>query len=280
MRRWMVGAALAAITALAVVAVVALVGQDERRVQLPPGCSKADSLKAGCRPVATERSSDNTVAIITIIVTPLGAFAVALLAAGAARSRQDRDIAEARRALSEQLAAEGDRQRTLLDDESDRLARQLEHDRAMRDLEELRSLLDEASDALGVLANWYKTVRSGVARLSAAPSATAIESGKERIKTFRKADDTCTRISERLVLRLGEDSEVVTAFRKSLLARRRGIGEVLGYTARKPTDDEHERLEEADREATAAHVGFFRASYALVHSSLSPAAKDEGAAAR
>jgi len=267
LKRWVVVALGAAVVVLAVVAVVALFASTERRVQLPPGCSEADRLTPGCRPVATERSSANTVAIITIIVTPLGAFGVAFLTTRAARERQDRDIGEARTALDSQLEAEGERQRLSLRDERRRLSRQLSHDRATRDLGELRTVLDEATEALGLLGSTYLEMWWVLAELPEHPTGAQTMEAEAFIPRFEKADVRCTRISERLSLRLGTDSEVVTAFRRSMHSHRFAFLDAL-KPCQPLSDEAVKRAVDGYQEAVEAHNEFFQASYDVARSSV------------
>jgi hypothetical protein len=98
-----------------------LIVSSPREAVLPPGCAPADRDRPGCRPI-TRGVSANTIALATVIATPIGAVLVALVAAATAARRQD-----------EQLAAE-----------RERLRLQLQSDRGLQDLEEVRRVLDAA----------------------------------------------------------------------------------------------------------------------------------------
>jgi hypothetical protein len=271
--RWVaVAVAMVAVAAMAGVVVLAIL-QTDKRVALPPGCSEADRLKAGCRPVATERSSGNSVAIVTLIVTPLGALGVALVTVNAARVRQERDIEEARATLQQQLDAEAKRQRAQLSDERARLSRQLQHDRDLRDLEELRTLLDDASDALGRHGSDFLALWRAVAALGPYASGADRAEAEKLVNPYEKTDERCTRLSERLMLRLGEGSPLVAAYRRSLHARRVAVEEVL-EPSEPLTDDARQYLQGQYDAAVDAHNEFFRLSHALVQTSLAEVEAD------
>jgi hypothetical protein len=105
-------------------AATTLIITSPREATLPPGCAPADVDRPGCRAI-TRGVSANTIALATVIATPIGAVLVALLAAATAAQRQ-----------RAQLAAE-----------EERLRLQLESDRRLRDLEESRRVLDAALTA-------------------------------------------------------------------------------------------------------------------------------------
>jgi serine phosphatase RsbU (regulator of sigma subunit) len=88
------------------------------------------------------------VAGITAGATVIAALIIALVTARTTNSRQERQLeAEAERQKDE-LAAEAERQREELDERTDGQKRQLNHDRQLHDLADLRTVLDGAALAL------------------------------------------------------------------------------------------------------------------------------------
>lgn len=76
-------------------------------------------------------------AVIVALIAAGASVLVALITAGRADSRQ-----------TKQLEHDAERQAKQLQHDADRQSRELDHDRRMRDLQELRSTLDGATDAL------------------------------------------------------------------------------------------------------------------------------------
>jgi hypothetical protein len=133
-RRWIGSlAALALAAAVGALIVVVLTDRIPARDDQPPGCTARDRDQPGCR-VTRQRITSSTVALTSVVVTPLATLVVALVAVGAGRRRQE-----------EQLGAEQDRLQSRHEHELNLKRLELDHDRRSRDREALRQFLDQIS---------------------------------------------------------------------------------------------------------------------------------------
>jgi hypothetical protein len=96
-----------------------------------------------CRRVGHENGA--MLQIVAAIILAAGAFYGVYKGAVYAVERLTAQLAEERRLAEERLDAEAERLQTQLDAEAERLTRQLSHDRSMREIEELRRMIDEAA---------------------------------------------------------------------------------------------------------------------------------------
>jgi hypothetical protein len=144
------------------------------------------------------------------ILTFAGVLLVALITAfSATRGRQAESDRQRQR-----LDAESARQRDSLDAERSRLEVQLAHERAMSDLDHVRSLLDDAAVKLHEAD--YARYEIEVARMS--HGASLAEKAPEEIKRAREVGKELDGLSERLAIRLGPDHDAVTEFRRATAA--------------------------------------------------------------
>ena len=111
------GVVLVVVTALATLPIE---DSFSRTSQQPPGCAERDQNVPGCRKTGQTRLSQNAVALATVILTPLGAFATVLITVNAAARRQEEELEDART-----------RQRQALNAEQTRLTTQLAHEREL-----------------------------------------------------------------------------------------------------------------------------------------------------
>lgn len=172
----------------------------------PPGCTKADQNEPGCR-VARQRITTNTVALASVIVSPLATLAVALVAVSSARRRQD-----------EQIDAERDRHESRLEHELAIKRLELDASKRQDDLEHLRTFLDNAAtrfedylEASGELRSALFAATEIADDSADLPDAiaTQIEERASQLRETRRLADV---IARQLDLRLSYDHPIRKAF--------------------------------------------------------------------
>jgi hypothetical protein len=176
-------------------------------------------------------STDNTVAIVGLIVAGFVGVGGPILTAMFAARRQRREIdaaeqrqqdalegekirqeaalAAERERLDHQLAAERERLESQLAAERERQAAQLRHDRELADLADLRALLDKAATALHRADYARADVRQGVTMHGRKIK----EDRPEAVPTLNECGQELDAMAARLAIRLGADDDVAKAFR-------------------------------------------------------------------
>ena len=148
--------------------------------------------------------------IIAAIILAAGAFYGVYRGAAYAVDRLVAQLTQERVLSEERLDAEEKRLQMQLDAEAKRLDRQLAHDRWMREVEELRRLIDEAAAAGLAAGNAAHSLRE--------PLRLELQSGEEspdfepRHREAIAAAQGMQGFVERLELRLGHDHELPSAF--------------------------------------------------------------------
>lgn len=240
--RWL--AVVALILAIGVSVAVTLLISGGNESDLPPGCAPQDRGTPGCRSTNTG-SDSNTVALVTVILTPLAALAVGLIAAASARNR-----------LREQLHAEGNRLRQQLDGEAEREKTRHEHERRLHDLDGLRELINDAATAMQARVIHVVETR-GLLRGKSGPLDVETE------KALRDAHQTDVDLRKltvgtatRLLLHFGPDSELYSHY----YAHGRALEEQLAQLWENQDLPAEERLFRSEDEvlSSAPHFEGFR----------------------
>jgi hypothetical protein len=200
-------------------------------------------LVAGGGTVAVATGSDASTSSILVFVATL---LVALIAAGAARSR-----------LREELAASAERQKEVLEAESLRLTQRLMHERALSDLAEVRSLLDDAVGA-------YESFRRDALHVVDAFLGGEARLGRP-IGSLAEKWVHAAHIQSRIDLRFPADHPVASTYRTVLMKLREQLN---GY------DDAPAGLTKGEREKYAdkfrTDVDSFNAFCAAARSEVRP----------
>lgn len=157
----------------------------------------------------------------------LGIWKGAVYAAG----RLSAQLAEERSLSEERLDAEAVRLQMQLDAEAERLRRQLEHDRWMREVEELRRLIDEAAAAGLEAANAVHEIRE--------PLHLELDAGEsgEEVEARRRSANTGVQgmqgFVERLELRLGRGHRLPGTYSEWQSAIEQALEELVSVPASK-----------------------------------------------
>jgi hypothetical protein len=166
--------------------------------------------------------------IVGSVILAGGAFFGVWKGAVYAVDRLSAQLGEERALSEERLDAEGERLQRQLDAEAERLGRQLAHDRWMREVEELRRLIDDAAETGLAAGNAVHELRE--------PLRQEIESGDpgddfpDEVRRATSAVQSMHGLVERLELRLGRGHRVPTAF----AAWQSAIEEALEYLESSP----------------------------------------------
>jgi hypothetical protein len=148
--------------------------------------------------------------IIAAIILAAGAYYGVYKGAVFAIGRLSGQLTEERRLSEERLDAEAERLQMQLDAEDRRLERRLAHDRWMREVEELRRLVDEAAAAGLDAGNAVHALRGPVRQ--------QVETGKPGRLSIGALQSAISAVQgmqgfvERLELRLGRGHELPAAF--------------------------------------------------------------------
>jgi hypothetical protein len=209
------------------IAVTVMLLSTDHAPSLPPGCKPADSALPGCRPVSSA-ISPNVVALVTVVVTPLGALLVALLTAASAATRQNA-----------QLGAEQARLETQLDAEEKRLERQLRDERARDERLALASTLEDGMDVVDGIRRSVSAARGGKPEDDISE-----DQFEEAMEVLHRAEA----IQNRLMLRLGRNHPAAVSYIRLVL----GVGQLLVAIATEIRLPESATAEE--RNAAAAAV--------------------------
>jgi uncharacterized protein YacL (UPF0231 family) len=213
--------------------------------QLPPGCAPTDRQTPGCRPLASG-TSPNTVALATVILTPLGALIVAGITVRSARNRLETQLAAEAARLKQQLEAETDRERARLD-----------HERQLEDRRHLRDLLDEAA---GVFETSLECLHQAYASFQLASERDRIsdDDAWKRISNemteLRVEVDNAEVMVRRLHLRYPGTHEMVETYTETVEAVS-GAEDVL-MAARRHRDWSDEDAEQVKAQSRAAGVAW------------------------
>lgn len=148
--------------------------------------------------------------ILAALILAGGAFYGVYKGAVFAANRLGAQLDEERRLSEERLGAEAGRLQMQLDAEAHRLDKQLAHDRWMREVEELRRLIDEAAAAGLAAGNAIHAFRG--------PLRYEVETGNSSPLHLGRLQEAISAVQgmqgfvERLELRLGRGNEIPTSF--------------------------------------------------------------------
>lgn len=173
--------------------------------------------------------------IIAAVILAGGAFFGVWKGAVYAVDRLSAQLGEERALSEERLDAERGRLQMQLDAEAKRLGRQLAHDRWMREVEELRRLIDDAAATGLTAANAVHELREPIRQ-----ELDGGDCGDDFPDQVRRATSAVQRmqgIVERLELRLGPEHRVPVSFSGWQSA----IEEALEYLEDSPATKEHLR---------------------------------------
>lgn len=189
-------------------------------------------------------------------LTFVGAMAVALIAAVTAGRRQTRELSAERERLDDRLKAEQHMH-----------AQQLAHDRALRDLDDLRELLGRAVEHLYDAAQAFVFTRGAAIRVSGEPTSEEeadVHSRRDKALTaLQLLDSTWHQLTVRL-----ESTEPELQILTEIRVR---LGEALfrGLAGRLPLDAQlKQQLSEVEARIQSLHVYFLDAVYQRVGSRL------------
>lgn len=209
--------------------------------------------------------------IIAAIILAVGAFYGVYKGAVYAVERLTAQLAEERRLAEERLHAERDRLQQQLDSEAERLDRQLSHDRWMREIEELRRMIDEAATTGLRAGNVVHVFRAQVRWI--AREGEANEMYADKLTSAQHAVSEMQGFAERFELRLGRGHEIPEAFSRWQLA----IEEALQWLETTPPDEESLRNGGEQLSSSAdRYLEFMEASRRYVR--LDPPQRDNGLA--
>ena len=174
----------------------------DQKIRVPPGCTPAEQTRPGCHPYKSGSGTNgNTVALVTVILTPLGAFAVALVTAHAADARLDKQLGAEQRRLDAQLEAEAKRQE-----------QRLRHDRRLHDLDGLRHLVDDVSAGMLELTDAATRARLALADKTGRLRGSDLDELSVRLNVFSEVLKRQLPLDARLLVHFAEDSELYDAF--------------------------------------------------------------------
>ena len=160
--------------------------------------------------------------IIAAFILAAGAFYGVYKGAVYAVERLSAQLGEERRLSEERLDADAKRLQMQLDAESARLDKQLAHDRWMREVEELRRLVDEAGAAGITAGNVIHVFRSQV-RWIVDEDGTPNKHYAEKRRAAQDAVAAMQGFVERFELRLGTGHDVPESFGSWQLAQEEAI---------------------------------------------------------
>jgi hypothetical protein len=118
---------------------------------LPPGCSQQDRSVPGCRPVGTQRLTQSSITLATVVLTTVGAVFVAILTARTTDRRQERALQAEEDRHKDRLQSEEDQHAASLEAERERHEAQLKQERELAEVASLRLLVDGVSAHLAEL---------------------------------------------------------------------------------------------------------------------------------
>jgi hypothetical protein len=148
-----------------------------------------------------------------------------------------------------------------------RLRTQLNHDRHLRDLDELRTFLDECSRAVSTATEALARVLSQAPFVPRSrwwrPWSNAEEKVMvERLTTFWEANELISPLYQQLVLRVGVEHDLAKAFlavHAALTTKPIELSAAVGATER-GSDDRAEALDEVMSSVREAHYGFLESA--------------------
>ena len=236
--RWLAVVVLVLVASVSV-GVTLLITSDNGR-ELPPGCAPEDRDRPGCRPTNTG-SGSNTVALVTVILTPLAALAVGLVAAASARDR-----------LREQLGAEAERLRKQLGAEAEREKARLDHERRLHDLDGLRELIDDAATAMqGRVLHVQAARRSLLDKIGPLDSETE-DALHDAVGAAQDQRQETLAIAIRLLVHFDADSDLYSSYNAFMDLQ----DEQLGVLWQDDSLDAEERLSRSEDDALSAGEDF------------------------
>lgn len=156
--------------------------------------------------------TDNTVAVIAIVVSGGVALLAAVVAPVTAHYRQKAAFRAERERLDRQLSEERSRLDDQLAAERERLQLQLQHDRSLVDLDEVRQLLDTAVEGVEQAENGFALALAHARSLRADPARDRVPVVDAANAAFR-AILPLADLVVRLELRLGQDHPAAAACR-------------------------------------------------------------------
>jgi hypothetical protein len=227
-------------------------------------------------------ASDNTVAIVAIVVSGGVALLAAILAPITAHFRQKTALKAERKRLDKQLAAERQRLDDQLAAERDRQAAQLKHDRLVRDVEELRSFLDDAAQLVAEIYGPFIGALSSSQALTQHYGTREATPDDERVDAMAAQSDARDMIKkipglpERIKLRLGSTHAVTEAVRE-LWAAYNGALSLLRFEHVVPTKNQIEKDYSAANLAIGrAEQKFIEAAHRLVQAKIDAEPRPSG----
>jgi hypothetical protein len=203
------------------------------------------------------------VQVLGAIILAGGALFGIWLGAYYAAGRLGAQLEEQARWLYRQRDDESDRLARQLDAEAERLERQLEHDREMRDLEELRTVLDDAASATARSIQAILIARQETPVLGYEVSSDFVESQEAQRQRLRAVEEAHSETwalalqAQRLNLRFGPDHPVPKSFWKA----RDELVDLITAVDVEPelrTQEQHARIEELLKTAGEMNKAFVR----------------------